>query len=162
MELFKKENAIKPVAKLTPEQVEEQFRELYQAEQASFELSVADVARRIGLSKRSYQRLLAGETRFIAALLVAIGNALGINKSRATFVVEHFQDWRRYSDPTLIVAFDLIKPVVAMIIESGSPAIEPLQPQVNEQLAKWISLMIIEHHEKVCARRAELDLIRAH
>lgn len=104
---------------------------------------------------------MTGETRFTAALLVSIGNVLGVNKSRATFVVEHFQDWRRYSDPTLVVAFDLIKPVVAMIIESGSPALHPLQPQANEQLAKWNSLMIIEHHEKVCARRAELDLIRA-
>lgn len=161
MELFESQETSQLVARLSPDQVEEQFRELFQAEQAASQLSVAEVARRVGLSKRSYQRLLAGETRFTAALLVSIGNALGINKSRATFVVEHFQDWRRYSDPTLIVAFDLIKPVVAMIIEAGSPALEPLHPQANEQLAKWISLMIIEHHEKVCARRAELDLIRA-
>ncbi len=139
------------------ERVEEHFRQLFQNEMTRSAQSVETVAKKLGMTRRKFQRIIYGQTKITAANLVEIGDALAIDKSRATIAVERFQDWRCYYDPALMIAVDLIKPVVEMINHLSTTSLEPLHPKAAEQLSKRVAETVIKHQIQLCARREKLD-----
>lgn len=151
---------IEPGKRLTATQVEDQFRELFQTELAKSAHTVESVARQLGMTGRNLQRILNGQQKLTAGMLVDIGNALAIDKTRAAVAVERFSDWRAYYDATLIIAVDLLKPVVETVNQLTTTPLDPLHPKAIEQLSTWIAETVIKHQHQVCARREELELTR--
>ena len=146
--------------RLSPEEVVAQFRELFQAELARSPGTLESTARCLGMTARNLQRILNGQQKLTASMLVDFGNVLALDKSRATMAIERFSDWRAYYDPTMIIAVDLLKPVVEKIHELTTTSMEPLHPKAVEQLSRWIAEIVIKHQLQICARREELELIR--
>lgn len=144
--------------RLSPDEVVAQFRELFQAEMARSPETLESTARCLGMTGRNLQRILTGQQKLTASLLVDFGNVLSLDKSRATMAIERFADWRAYYDPTVIIAVDLLKPVVEMIHALTTTALEPLHPKAVEQLSRWIAEIIIKHQLQICARREALEL----
>lgn len=134
---------IEPGKRLTATQVEDQFRELFQAELAKSAHTIESVARQLGMTGRNLQRILNGQQKLTAGMLVDIGNALAIDKTRATVAVERFSDWRAYYDATLIIAVDLLKPVVETVNQLTTTPLDPLHPKAIEQLSTWIAETVI-------------------
>ena len=89
-------------------------------------------------------------------LHVELGKALGIDITRAVVAVEGFKDWRAYYDPTLIIAVDLLIPVIKMINERSPGGVDRLHPKAIQQLAGWISETVIRHHEEILALREDI------
>ena len=144
------------VERLSSERVDEQFRQLFQKHLLQSDLTLPTVADRLGMSPRNLQRILSGAQKMTTQLLVDFGNALEIDKTRAVVAIERFQDWRTYYDPTLIMAVDLLRPVVEMVNRQSTKALEPLHPKAIQQLAGWISETVIRHHEEVSAFREDI------
>lgn len=144
--------------RLNANQVEAQFRMLFQEVVANSPTTVGEYAARLGINTRKFQRLLYGQTPLSIQMLVAIGNALELDKTRAVIAIERFADWRAYYDPTVIVAVDLIKPVVDLLNSVPNALMEPLHPKATQQLAKWIVDTVLEHQAKVWQRRQDLEL----
>lgn len=142
--------------RLKPNAVEEQFRNLFQGHIDKRQVTLGKAAERMEMSPRNLQRILAGEQKMTIQVLVDLGNAFAIDKSRAVVAVERFQRWQAYYDPTLITAMDLLRPVVERMNAKGGIT-EPLHPKAIEQLATWIADTIIDHQEQIARRREEID-----
>lgn len=145
---------------LTSAEVEAQFRALFQSEIVKSTHTAASMSRQLGMTARNLRRILNGEQKLCAAMLVDIGQVLGIDIMRATIAIARFGDWRAYGDATLIIAVDLLKPVVQMVNEQATISLEPLHPKAIGQLSRWIAETVIKHQLELCARREELDLGR--
>lgn len=159
MDLFFSEEqpSVEPTG-LTPAQVEDEFRKLFQHVLANSPKSLASVADALGMTPRNLRRLLGGHHKLTTQILVELGNVLGIDKTRAVVASERFKDWQTYNDPTLIIAVDLLKPVVDTINDSSRHPLEPLHPKAVEQLAKWIAQTVVEHQARISARREQMEL----
>lgn len=144
------------VERLSWERVEEQFRQLFQNHLLQSHQSVPLVAARLGMSARNLHRILSGAQKMTTQLHVELGKALGIDITRAVVAVEGFKDWRAYYDPTLIIAVDLLIPVIKMINERSPGGVDRLHPKAIQQLAGWISETVIRHHEEILALREDI------
>lgn len=144
--------------RLSPTAVEEQFRILFHNHIEERQITLGKAAERMEMSPRNLQRILAGDQKMTTQLLVELGNAFAIDKSRAVVAIERFQSWQAYYDPTLITAVDLLRPVVERINARGGVA-EPLHPKAIEQLANWIADVIIDHQEQIARRREEIGTL---
>lgn len=145
--------------RLSPAEVEDQFRQLFQHHLERRQITLAQAAGRMRMSPRNLQRILAGDQRLTTQLLIEFGNALELDKSRAVIAIERFRDWRTYYDPTLESAVDLLRPVIERINQAGGVS-EPLHPKAIEQLASWVAEVIVKHQEQVARRREEIAVLR--
>lgn len=139
------------------ERVADQFRLLFQAELMNSTQSVDTIAKKLGMTSRNLQRIIYGQQKLTAANLVEIGDALSIDKARATVAVERFQDYRMYYDAALTIAVNLIKPVVEMINHHATTSLEPLHPKAAAELANRVGETVIMNQVQLCARREKLD-----
>ena len=145
------------VERLSWERVEEQFRQLFQNHLLQSRQSVPLVAARLGMSARNLHRILSGAQKMTTQLHVQLGKALGIDITRAVVAIAGFKDWRTYYDSTLIIAVDLLIPVIEMINERSPGGVDRLHPKAIQQLAGWISETVIRHHEEVSAFREDIN-----
>lgn len=129
---------------LTPAEVEDQFRLLFQDAQRASPYTTPQVAEMLGMNARTYQRLLYGPSRFSAAQLTAIGEVLGLDKSRGTVAIQRFKDYRYYYNPYLTIAIDMLQRIVELLERSELPMCTDLPPEAMNQLTEHIAKTIIK------------------
>lgn len=143
--------------KLTPAEVEDQFRELLQAAMTKSAHTTESLSLQLGMTARNLRRILNGQQKLTTAILIHLGDALGIDTTRATCAIVQFGNWRIYYDAALGIAADILRPVVEWINQYSTAPIEPLHPIASGQLVKLVGERIVKHHEDLCARRRSLD-----
>jgi hypothetical protein len=158
MDLF--DNAVPgtPQYPETSAQAENCWRQLFAREQNLSPHSTPVIASRVGVSARTYQRLIYGKAPLSTTQVGRVATALGIDIPRACLAIATFGDWERYYDPAVTNAIKLLPHVVDLINENDAAPVEPLHEKAIQQLAKWIADMIIKHHAEVMQRREYLAL----
>lgn len=140
---------------LSPDEIEEQFRLLFQEAQRRSPCTIAQVAEKLGIGTRTYQRFLNGPSRFSTAQLTAIGEVLGLDKSRAAVAIQRFKDYRQYYNPHLAIAVNMVQDVVEILDQSDLPMCTELTPQAHKQLTRHIANTIIK---ELADRQRRLDI----
>lgn len=143
--------------KLTSAEEEDQFRDLLQSAMAKSTHTAESLSRQLGMTARNLRRILNGQQKLTTAMLIDLGDALGIDTTRAMCAILQFGDWRTYDDVTLGIAVDLLRPVVQRINETLTTPIEPLHPKALGQMGIWVGDRLVRHAAEVCARRQSLD-----
>lgn len=142
----------------TSELAENCWRKLFAREHNLSPHSTPAIARKVGISARTYQRLIYGKAPLSTTQVGRVATALGIDIPRACLAIATFGDWERYYDPAVTNAVNLLPYVVDLINAHDSEPIEPLHEKAIQQLASWIAEMIIKHHAEVRQRREQLAL----
>lgn len=145
---------------LSPEEVEDQYRQLFREALKRSSFSLEGLARELDMGERNLQRILSGKYQLKTTVMFAICMVLGIDKSRACIAIERFGNWEFYDDPGVMIAVDLIRPVVENINNATSNSLEPLHPKATVQLSNWIAETVITHQSQVCARREDIEVTR--
>lgn len=140
--------------------IENQFRNFFRDTLRDSAISIASVAAHLNMGERNLQRILAGKYRLTATMLVDLAQVLEIDMGRAWVAIALFGDLRHYDDPILVVAVDLIGPLVDSIRRDLQTPLEPLHPKATTQLSQWIADTVIEHQRQLCARREALEIHR--
>lgn len=115
--------------------------------------SISDLAEILGVSRRQLGRMLSGRRPLRLSELRPITDLLGIDRARATFAIEIMGDWQCYDDPELGLMMQLMKPVVAKLIERAKFPIEPLTQKAEDRLSDWLVRTIITNEEQIRNRR---------
>lgn len=158
MDLFDSAAPGTPQYPETSEQAEDCWRRLFAREQCLSPHSTPTIASRVGISARSYQRLIYGKAPLNTTQIGRVATALGIDIPRACLAIATFGDWQRYYDPTVTNAIKLLPYVVDLISAHDTIEVEPLHEKAIQQLASWIAEMIVKHHTDVTQRREQLTL----
>ena len=115
--------------------------------------SISDLAEILGISRRQLGRMLSGRRPLRLSELRTITDLLGIERARATFAIEIIGDWQAYNDPELGLVMQLMKPVVAKLIDRANFPIEPLTQKAEDRLSDWLVRTIITNEEQIRNRR---------
>lgn len=116
-------------------------------------LTLTELSKDMGYSRRTLGRMLSGEKQLSVHNILTMCNALGIDRLIAWFAIECMDDWNYYHDATLQIALRLLKPVILKINERATSAIEPLSAGALEILSDWIANTVIQNQQQIYSRR---------
>lgn len=154
-------NQLPEQSKPSPAQIEELYRDLFRTAQENSRHTVAESAAHLGLSVRAYQRLLNGPSSFTFKQVNQIAQFLNIDKSRAAIAINNFNDCDIYNDQTLIIATDVLVPLVNYINHNYPRGCQELHPYATNQLVEWIADKIIQHQSYMSKQQQVMDKLRA-
>lgn len=140
--------------------IEDEFRRFFRDALKGSPTTLGNVAKLLNMGERNLQRILTGKYRLTTATLTELGQILEIDMGRAWLAIALFGDLKLYDDPTLIIAVDLIEPLVRNIRQDLPYPLEPLHPKATMQLSNWIAATVIENQRQLFARREELEIHR--
>ena len=107
----------------------------------------------LGISRRTFARILAGERPLMLSELRTLTDLLDIDRALATLAIEVIGDWRAYDDPGLSILLRLIKPVVTKLDQCADFPIAPLTDHAEQKVSNWIADMLIANEEQIRHRR---------
>jgi transcriptional regulator with XRE-family HTH domain len=117
-------------------------------------MSIAELARKSGLSKKKLSRGFAGEVSMDIAAFERLFVVLEIDPQRAVLACCQLQSWRRYHDPDIAIIAEQIHELPAHLAAArdGGERIT-LPPGGVRLLAERISAVIADNDRKVVERR---------
>lgn len=109
----------------------------------------------LGISRRTFARILAGKRPMTLRELRTLTDLLDIDRALATVAIEVIGDWRAYDDPGLSILLRLIRPVVTKLDQRADFPIERLTDHAEQKVANWLADMLIANEEQIRHRRNE-------